>query len=138
EHSSQDPRRDRGPPDHRVRRSRRRPLPPERSATVDPQITTRDQAPSIRNDRDQRRDHHPPAHDPTRDQHPPGRTRTPQSKALKQMTQLRSYHDLSRAEQSSRTLHAALPTRTTPARTRDAIEAHLTIVFAALAIARYL
>ncbi len=47
-----------------------------------------------------------------------------------------SYHDLWRIEQSFRMSKTDLQARPIFARTRDAIEAHLTIVFAALAISR--
>jgi len=46
------------------------------------------------------------------------------------------YHDLLRVEQSFRISNSDLPTRPKFARTRDAIEAHLTIVFTALAVIR--
>jgi len=47
-----------------------------------------------------------------------------------------SYHDLWRVEQSFRMSKTDLATRPMFARTRDAIEAHLTIVFTALALSR--
>jgi hypothetical protein len=47
-----------------------------------------------------------------------------------------SYHDLWRVEQSFRMTKSDLAARPLFARTRDAIEAHLTIVFTALAISR--
>lgn len=47
-----------------------------------------------------------------------------------------SYHDLWRIEQSFRMSKTDLAARPIFHRTRDAIQAHLTIVFAALAIAR--
>ena len=47
-----------------------------------------------------------------------------------------SYHDLWHVEQSFRMSKTYLAARPIFHRTRDAIEAHLTIVFAALAIAR--
>ncbi|MBA3907605.1 MAG: IS1634 family transposase, partial [Pseudonocardiales bacterium] len=47
-----------------------------------------------------------------------------------------SYHDLWRVEQSFRMSKSDLAARPLFARTRDAIEAHLTIVFAALAVSR--
>jgi transposase len=47
-----------------------------------------------------------------------------------------SYHDLWRVEQSFRMSKADLRARPMFHRTRDAIEAHLTIVFTALAISR--
>ena len=47
-----------------------------------------------------------------------------------------SYHDLWRVEQSFRMSKSDLAARPMFARTRDAIEAHLTIVFTALAICR--
>lgn len=47
-----------------------------------------------------------------------------------------SYHDLWRVEQSFRMSKSDLAARPMFARTRDAIEAHLTIVFAALALSR--
>ncbi|ETA92381.1 transposase [Mycobacterium avium 10-5581] len=47
-----------------------------------------------------------------------------------------SYHDLWRVEQSFRMSKSDLAARPMFARTRDAIEAHLTIVFAALAVSR--
>ena len=47
-----------------------------------------------------------------------------------------SYHDLWRVEQSFRMSKSDLAARPIFHRTRDAIEAHLTIVFTALAIAR--
>lgn len=47
-----------------------------------------------------------------------------------------SYHDLWHVEQSFRMSKSDLAARPIFHRTRDAIEAHLTIVFAALAIAR--
>ena len=49
-----------------------------------------------------------------------------------------AYHDLWRVEQSFRMAKADLKARPIFHRTRDSIEAHLTIVFAALATARYL
>lgn len=49
-----------------------------------------------------------------------------------------SYHDLWRVEQSFRMSKTDLRARPMFHHTRDAIEAHLTIVFAALAVARYL
>ena len=49
-----------------------------------------------------------------------------------------SYHDLWHVEQSFRMSKTDLRARPMFARTRDAIEAHLTIVFAALAVARCL
>ena len=49
-----------------------------------------------------------------------------------------SYHDLWRVEQSFRMSKTDLRARPMFHRTRDAIEAHLTIVFAALAVARHL
>ena len=49
-----------------------------------------------------------------------------------------AYHDLWRVEQSFRMAKSDLKARPIFHRTRDSIEAHLTIVFAALAIARYL
>ena len=49
-----------------------------------------------------------------------------------------AYHDLWAVEQSFRMAKSDLKARPIFHRTRDAIEAHLTIVFAALAIARYL
>ncbi|MCI2266959.1 transposase [Sediminivirga luteola] len=49
-----------------------------------------------------------------------------------------SYHDLWRVEQSFRMSKNDLAARPIFHRTRDAIEAHLTIVFTALAVARYL
>ena len=49
-----------------------------------------------------------------------------------------SYHDLWHVEQSFRMSKTDLRARPLFSHTRDAIEAHLTIVFAALAIARYL
>ncbi len=49
-----------------------------------------------------------------------------------------SYHDLWHVEQSFRMSKTNLQARPMFHRQRDAIEAHLTIVFAALAIARYL
>ena len=51
---------------------------------------------------------------------------------------LSSYHDLWHVEQSFRMSKADLQARPIFHRQRDAIEAHLTIVFTALAIARYL
>ncbi|GAA1486362.1 IS1634 family transposase [Brachybacterium fresconis] len=51
---------------------------------------------------------------------------------------LASYHDLWHVEQSFRMSRTDLQARPMFHRTRDAIEAHLTIVFTALAIARYL
>ncbi|HET8795471.1 MAG TPA: IS1634 family transposase [Arthrobacter sp.] len=48
-----------------------------------------------------------------------------------------SYHDLWRVEQSFRMSKTDLQARPMFHRTRDAIEAHLTIVFAALAVSRY-
>jgi hypothetical protein len=47
-----------------------------------------------------------------------------------------SYHDLWRVEQSFRMSKSDLAARPMFARTRDAIEAHLTIVFTALALSR--
>jgi hypothetical protein len=47
-----------------------------------------------------------------------------------------SYHDLWRVEQSFRMSKSDLAARPMFARTRDAIEAHLTIVFTALAVSR--
>ena len=47
-----------------------------------------------------------------------------------------SYHDLWHVEQSFRMSKTDLAARPMFARTRDAIEAHLTIVFTALAVAR--
>jgi hypothetical protein len=47
-----------------------------------------------------------------------------------------SYHDLWQVEQSFRMTKSDLAARPLFARTRDAIEAHLTIVFAALAVSR--
>lgn len=47
-----------------------------------------------------------------------------------------SYHDLWHVEQSFRMSKADLAARPMFARTRDAIEAHLTIVFTALAVSR--
>jgi len=47
-----------------------------------------------------------------------------------------SYHDLWRVEQSFRMTKSDLAARPLFARTRDAIEAHLTIVFTALALSR--
>ena len=47
-----------------------------------------------------------------------------------------SYHDLWRVEQSFRMSKTDLRARPMFARTRDAIEAHLTIVFTALAVSR--
>ena len=49
-----------------------------------------------------------------------------------------SYHDLWRVEQSFRMSKTDLRARPMFHHTKDAIEAHLTIVFAALAVARYL
>ena len=49
-----------------------------------------------------------------------------------------SYHDLWHVEQSLRMSKTDLAARPIFHHTRDAIEAHLTIVFAALAIARHL
>lgn len=49
-----------------------------------------------------------------------------------------SYHDLWRVEQSFRMSKTDLQARPMFHHTRDAIEAHLTIVFAALAVARHL
>jgi len=49
-----------------------------------------------------------------------------------------AYHDLWKVEQSFRMAKSDLKARPIFHRTRDAIEAHLTIVFAALATARYL
>lgn len=49
-----------------------------------------------------------------------------------------AYHDLWKVEQSFRMAKSDLKARPIFHRTRDAIEAHLTIVFAALAVARYL
>ncbi|UVE94400.1 IS1634 family transposase [Dietzia sp. B32] len=49
-----------------------------------------------------------------------------------------AYHDLWRVEQSFRMAKSDLKARPIFSRTRDSIEAHLTIVFAALAIARHL
>ncbi len=48
------------------------------------------------------------------------------------------YHDLWHVEQSFRMSKTDLRARPIFHRTRDAIEAHLTIVFTALAVARYL
>ncbi|GAA3522406.1 hypothetical protein GCM10022294_35530 [Dietzia aurantiaca] len=48
-----------------------------------------------------------------------------------------AYHDLWKVEQSFRMAKSDLKARPIFHRTRDSIEAHLTIVFAALAIARY-
>ena len=47
-----------------------------------------------------------------------------------------SYHDLWHVEQSFRMTKSDLAARPLFARTRDAIEAHLTIVFTALAVSR--
>jgi len=49
---------------------------------------------------------------------------------------INSYHDLWRVEQSFRMSKSDLAARPMFARTRDAIEAHLTIVFTALAVSR--
>ena len=49
-----------------------------------------------------------------------------------------AYHDLWQVEQSFRMAKSDLKARPIFHRTRDSIEAHLTIVFAALAIARHL
>lgn len=49
-----------------------------------------------------------------------------------------SYHDLWQVEQSFRMSKTDLRARPVFHHTKDAIDAHLTIVFAALAIARYL
>ena len=49
-----------------------------------------------------------------------------------------SYHDLWHVEQSFRMSKTDLKARPMFHHTRDAIEAHLTIVFAALAVSRYL
>lgn len=49
-----------------------------------------------------------------------------------------AYHDLWRVEQSFRMAKSHLKARLISHRTRDSIEAHLTIVFTARAIARYL
>lgn len=49
-----------------------------------------------------------------------------------------AYHDLWKVEQSFRMAKSDLMARPIFHRTRDSIEAHLTIAFAALAIARYL
>ena len=49
-----------------------------------------------------------------------------------------SYHDLWKVEQSFRMAKSDLKARPIFHRTRDAIEAHLTVVMAALAVARYL
>ncbi|MDN5745628.1 MAG: transposase, partial [Nocardioidaceae bacterium] len=49
-----------------------------------------------------------------------------------------AYHDLWKVEQSFRMAKSDLKARPIFHRTCDSIEAHLTIVFAALAIARYL
>ncbi len=51
---------------------------------------------------------------------------------------IESYHDLRRVEQSFRKSKTDLRARPMFHHTRDAIKAHLTIVFAALAVARYL
>ena len=51
---------------------------------------------------------------------------------------INSYHDLHHVEQSFRMSKTDLAARPMFHHTREAIEAHLTIVFAALAIARYL
>ena len=51
---------------------------------------------------------------------------------------INSYHDLWRIEQSFRMSKSDLRARPTFHHDREAIEAHLTIVMAALAIARYL
>lgn len=51
---------------------------------------------------------------------------------------IESYHDLWRVEQSFRMSKTDLRARPMFHHTRDAIEAHLTIVFAALAVARHL
>ena len=48
------------------------------------------------------------------------------------------YHDLRQVEQSFRMPKTDLRARPIFSHTRDSIEAHLTIVFAALAISRYL
>ncbi len=49
-----------------------------------------------------------------------------------------AYHDLWRIEESFRMAKSDLQARPVFHRKRDSIEAHLTIVFAALAVARYL
>ena len=49
-----------------------------------------------------------------------------------------AYHDLWHVEQSFRMSKTDLAARPIFHHTRDAIEAHLTVVFAALAVARYL
>lgn len=49
-----------------------------------------------------------------------------------------SYHDLWHVEQSFRMSKTDLRTRPIFHRTRDAIEAHLTVVFTALAVARFM
>ena len=49
-----------------------------------------------------------------------------------------AYHDLWRVEQSFRMSKSDLDARPIFHRTRDAIEAHLDVVFAALAVARHL
>ena len=49
-----------------------------------------------------------------------------------------AYHDLWKVEQSFRMAKTDLKARPIFHRTRDSIEAHLTIVFTALAVARYL
>ena len=49
-----------------------------------------------------------------------------------------AYHDLWKVEQSFRMAKSDLKARPIFHRTRDSIEAHLTVVFAALAVARYL
>ena len=51
---------------------------------------------------------------------------------------IENYHDLWRVEQSFRMSKTDLRARPMFHHTRDAIEAHLTIVFAALAVARHL
>ena len=51
---------------------------------------------------------------------------------------IESYHDLWRVEQSFRMSKTDLRARPMFHHTRDAIEAHLTVVFAALALARHL
>jgi len=55
---------------------------------------------------------------------------------MTQVNQLRPYHDLWQVEQSFRMSKTDLRARPMFAHTRDSIEAHLTIVFAALAVAR--
>lgn len=49
-----------------------------------------------------------------------------------------AYHDLWKVEQSFRMAKSDLKARPVFHRTRDSIEAHLTVVFAALAVARHL